>query len=149
MSAPQTHSPDGRTQLSEAELARLRDALASVPYARLLGIEIVSLTRGAAAMRMPVRPELMRMEGIMHGGALASLMDSASAFAVLTTLEEGARTVTVDLTIHYLRPISDGTVEARATVLRAGRRVAAVSIEATDDAGKLLATALTTYLKIP
>ena len=87
------------------------------------------------------------MEGILHGGALASLMDSASAFAVLTLLEPGERTVTVDLTLHFMRPVSEGRVEARGRVLRAGRRVFTVSIEATDAAGKSVATALTTYLK--
>ena len=147
MSAPRTRLPNDHTQLSDEELARLRGALARVPFAQLLGIEIVSLTHGGATMRMRARPELMRMEGIMHGGALASLMDSASAFAVLTTLGEGERTVTIDLTIHYLRPVGGGWVEARATVLRAGRRVVSVSIEATSDAGKTVATALTTYLK--
>jgi uncharacterized protein (TIGR00369 family) len=46
-----------------------------------------------------------------------------------------------------MRPVSEGQVEARGRVLRAGRRVFTVSIEATDAAGKIVATALTTYLK--
>jgi uncharacterized protein (TIGR00369 family) len=135
-----------QTQLSSEELARLREAFAHVPYAQMLGIEIVRLTRGEAVLSLRSRAEFKRMEGIMHGGALASLMDTASAFAVLTTLVEGAQTVTVDLTIHFLRPVTEGSVEARAEVLRAGRRVATVSIEATNAAGKVVATALTTYL---
>ena len=88
------------------------------------------------------------MTGIVHGGAVASLMDSASAFAVLTLLGPDEQTVTVDLTLHFLRPVSEGRIEARARVLRGGRRVFTVSIEATADTGKLVATALTTYLKI-
>jgi acyl-CoA thioesterase len=135
-------------QLSPEEIARLREALASVPYAGLLGIEIVSLERGEATLSLQSRVELMRMAGIMHGGALASLMDTASAFAVLTQLEAGTQTVTVDLTLHFLRPVSEGLVGAHARVLRAGRRVLSVSIEATNTDGKLVATALTTYLKI-
>jgi uncharacterized protein (TIGR00369 family) len=134
-------------QLSDEDVARLHEAFAQVNYARLLGIEIVKLTRGEAVLSMPVRPELTRMEGILHGGALASLMDSASAFAVLTLLEPGERTVTVDLTLHFMRPVSEGLVEARGRVLRAGRRVFTVSIDATDADGKSVATALTTYLK--
>lgn len=134
-------------ELSAEELARLREAFASVAYARLLGLEIVRLERGAAVLSLEVRPELTRMEGIVHGGAIASLLDSASAFAVLSLLRPEEQTVTVDLTLHFLRPVSGGRVEARATVLRAGRRVVTVSIEATDSAGKLVATALTTYLR--
>jgi acyl-CoA thioesterase len=135
-------------QLSPEELARLREAFARVPYAHLLGIEIVRLERGEATLALGSRPELMRMAGIMHGGALASLMDSASAFAALTIIGADAHTVTVDLTLHFLRPVTEGLVEARARVLRAGRRIITVSIEATNADGKSVATALTTYLKI-
>lgn len=135
-------------QLSAEELARLEAAFAEVNFARLLGLEVIELRRGEAALSMRVRPELTRMTGIVHGGAVASLMDSASAFAVLSLLGPEEQTVTVDLTLHFLRPVSEGLIEARARVLRAGRRVCTVSIEATADSGKLVATALTTYLKI-
>jgi uncharacterized protein (TIGR00369 family) len=67
---------------------------------------------------------------------------------VLSLLEPEEQTVTVDLTLHFLRPVTEGRIEARARVLRAGRRVFTVSIEATADTGKLVATALTSYLKI-
>jgi uncharacterized protein (TIGR00369 family) len=136
-------------QLSSEEIARLHEAIASVPYAHLLGIEIVRLERGEATLSLHSRPELMRMAGIMHGGALASLMDSASAFAALTVLGADVHTVTVDLTLHFLRPVTEGLVEAHARVLRAGRRIITVSIEAVNLEGKTVATALTTYLRIP
>ena len=135
--------------LSAEEMARLREAFARVPYARLLGLEIVRLERGAAVFSMAVREELTRMEGIVHGGAIASLLDSASAFAVLSLLRPEEQTVTVDLTLHFLRPVTGGRVEAGAKVLRAGRRVVTVSVEAADSAGRLVATALTTYLRSP
>ena len=132
-------------ELTAEDLARLRAAFAQVAYARLLGLELTATGRGAAVVSLAVRPELTRMEGIVHGGALASLMDTASAFAVLSLLAPGEQTVTVDLMIHFLRPVTRGTLRARARVLRAGRRIAFVSVEATDDAGELIATALTTY----
>lgn len=134
--------------LSAEELARLEAAFAGVNFARLLGLEIVELRRGEAAVAMPVRTELTRMSGIVHGGAIASLMDSAAAFAVLTLLGPAEQTVTVDLTLHFLRPVSEGRIEARARVMRAGRRVCTVSIEATAETGKVVATALTSYLRI-
>ena len=134
--------------LTDAELSRLREAITRVPYAQLLGIEFEDATRGAATLSMSARPELERFGGIMHGGALASLADSASAFAVLSTLEGGEQTVTVDLTLHYLRPATGGKLTAHARVLRAGRRVATVSVEIINESGALVVTALTTYLKL-
>jgi uncharacterized protein (TIGR00369 family) len=138
---------EGGGELSAEELARLHEAFGRVAYARLLGIEIERLGRGAAVLSLEVRRELTRMEGIVHGGAIASLLDSASAFAVLSLLRPEEQTVTVDLTLHFLRPVTGGRVEARAKVLRAGRRVVTVSIEASDGTGKLVATALTSYLR--
>jgi uncharacterized protein (TIGR00369 family) len=136
------------TPLTQAELNRLREAITRVPYAGLLGINFEDATRGAATLSMSARPDLERFGGIMHGGALASLADSASAFAVLSTLEDGEQTVTVDLTLHYLRPVTEGKLTARARVLRGGRRVATVSVEIFNESGALVVTALTTYIKL-
>ena len=135
------------TPLTDAEMLRLREAFARIPYVRLLGIEFAGAERGAATFTLNVREELTRMEGIMHGGAIASLLDTAAAFAVLTLLEPGQRTVTVDLTIHYLSPVTEGEIRAHARVLRAGRRLVIVSIEARDRADNLTAIATTTYVR--
>ena len=134
--------------LTPEQLSRLRESLTRIPYARLLGIKFEAATRGAATLSMSARPELERFGGIMHGGALASLADTASAFAVLSTLEPEEQTVTVDLTLHYLRPVMEGELTARASVVRGGRRVATVSVEIFNESGALVVTALTTYLKI-
>ena len=77
------------TPLTPEEQERLRDALASIAYTRLLGIEFDGAERGAATLSMRARTELERFGGIMHGGALASLADSASAFAVLYHARKG------------------------------------------------------------
>ena len=119
-----------------------------VPFARLLGIEVDSVEPGHAVLSMKLRDDLMRNNGIAHGGAIATLIDSAMAIAIMALLEENERTVTVDLTIHYLRPVSEGTARASARVVRAGRRVITVSAELFGDDGKLAATAISTYLRM-
>ena len=135
-------------ELKPDTISRLRQIFAQIPYAQFLGMELVAIARGAATVQLEARAELSRMEGIMHGGAIASLADTAAAFAVLSVLEEGQRTVTVDLTLHYLRPLTQGRITATARVLRQGRRLATVSIEVTDESGKLAATGITVYAKI-
>lgn len=136
------------TPLTPEKLGRLRETFAGIAYAQLLGINFEDAARGSASLSMTARPELERLGGIMHGGALASLADTASAFAVLSTLDPEEQTVTVDLTLHYLRPVTGGKLTARARVLRAGRRIATVSVEVTNEADALVMTALTTYLKV-
>ena len=118
-----------------------------VPFAKLLGIEVDSVEPGHAVLSMKLRDDLMRNNAIAHGGAIATLIDSAMAIAIMALLDENERTVTVDLTIHYLRPISSGTARASARVVRFGRRVITVSAELFGDDGKLAATAISTYLR--
>jgi uncharacterized protein (TIGR00369 family) len=132
-------------ELTAGELSLLEKTFREVPYARLLGLEFVEASRGAATFALEAREELTRMGGILHGGAVVSLMDTAAACAVHTLLEPGGRTVTVDLTAHFLRPAGSGRVEARAKVLRHGRRVVILNVEARDGAGDLIATSTMTY----
>ncbi|HYV82802.1 MAG TPA: PaaI family thioesterase [Pyrinomonadaceae bacterium] len=118
-----------------------------VPFAKLLGIEVDAVEPGHAVLSMKLRHEHMRNNAIAHGGVIATLIDSAMAIAIMALLEENERTVTVDLTIHYLRPVPEGSAKASARVVRAGRRVVTVSAELFDGEGKLAATAISTYLR--
>ena len=138
------NTPD-LTDEQRRRVERMREA---VPFLKLLGIEVESVGAGTATLLLPVREELTRNDGIIHGGAVASVIDSAFAFAIIPLLAENERTVTVDLTIHYLRPLSGGTSKTVARVVRAGRRVITVSAELFDENEKLAATALSTYLRI-
>ena len=122
--------------------------LDDVPFAKLLGIELESSEPGHAVLSMQIREELKRNGGIAHGGAIATLIDSAMAFAIVPMLAEDERSITVDLTIHYLRPVSAGAARASARVVRAGKRVITVSAELFDSQEKLAATAISTYLRL-
>ena len=119
-----------------------------VPFAKLLGIEVDSVEPGHAVLSMPIRDDLKQNHGVAHGGSIAALIDSAMAIAIIPLLAENERTTTVDLTIHYLRPLTEGTARASARVVRAGKRVITVSAELFDHQEKLAATALSTYLRL-
>lgn len=135
-------------ELDPARLARAREAFASVPYAKLLGLELGEMRRGQATIKLSVRDELKQNQGVVHGGAVASLIDTAAAFAVVTELEAGERVTTTDLTIHYLRPVSSGRLSATARIVRGGRRLFVLSVEVMNDQQTLLATAVTSYIKL-
>jgi uncharacterized protein (TIGR00369 family) len=135
-------------ELDPARVARAREAFASVPYARLLGLELGEISSGAVSIHLDVRDELKQNQGVVHGGAVASLIDTAAAFAVLTQLELGERVTTTDLTIHYLRPTNSGRLTASARIVRGGRRLFVLSVEVTNDQQILVATAVTSYIKL-
>jgi uncharacterized protein (TIGR00369 family) len=132
---------------SEPGLERARAAFASVPYAKFLGLELCAIKSGEVSVCLDVREELKQNQGVVHGGAVASLIDTASAFAILTKLAPDERVTTTDLTIHYLRPITGGRLIARGRIIRGGRRMFVVSVEV-DNESRLVATAVTSYLKI-
>lgn len=134
-------------KLSSAQLKRIQKALDSVPFARLLKLELESVDRGTATLALNVRKELTQNQGIVHGGVIASLIDTATAFAILSVIGPKDRVTTVDLTISYLRPASSGRLRAVAKVVRAGRRLFVVSAEVFADE-KLATTALSTYIKV-
>jgi uncharacterized protein (TIGR00369 family) len=135
-------------ELDPARVARAREAFASVPYARLLGLELGEMSRGEVTIHLEVRDELRQNQGVVHGGAVASLIDTAAAFAVLTQLELNERVTTTDLTIHYLRPVSAGRLTATARIVRGGRRLLVLSVEVTNDQQVPVATAVTSYIKL-
>ena len=64
---------------------------------------------------------------------IASLIDTAAAFAVVTRIESGEKSTTTDLTIHYLRPITSGRMTATARIVRGGRRLFVLSVEVAND----------------
>src|SRR3989440_12118231 len=137
------------SEIDSAKLARAREAFASVPYAKFLGLELGNVANGEVSIYLNVRDELKQNQGVVHGGAVASLIDTASAFAVLTQIEIDERVTTTDLTIHYLRPLTSGRMTATARIVRGGRRLFVLSVEVRNDRNVLVATAVTTYIKIP
>jgi len=135
-------------KLTATQLRRVQKALGTVPFARLLGIELEHIGSGSATLVLKVRKELTQNHGVVHGGAIASLIDTATAFAIVSIIPAQEKVTTVDLTISYLRPVTEGRLRAVARVLRSGRRLLAVSADVFDTSGKLAATALSTYIKL-
>ena len=125
-----------------------REALARAPFPQLLGLELVDLKFGEAVLKLKMRDDLRQPYGLLHGGATASLIDTATAFAVITCQTEHEQSTTVDLSVHYLRPHTDGEIVCTARIVRAGRRITTVSADVVNEEGKLIATALSTYMKV-
>lgn len=136
------------TGLSEQQIERLESAARNLPFVSLLGIQLESAEPGSAVMSVALRDEFKRDNGVIHGGATATLIDTCTAFAIIPLLAEGEHSVTVDLTISYLRPLTTGTVKASAKILRQGKNIIVLSAEVLDHEGNLAATALSTYLRV-
>ena len=80
------------------------------PHMRALGLEVVSMRKGRAVYKLGYRPELVGdpASGVLHGGVVTSLLDSAGGGAVISKLGMPQAIATLDLRIDYLRPSAPG-----------------------------------------
>ena len=134
--------------ITNEQKKRAEASLNNLPFARMIGMRLVDLSRGEAVIAIDMRDELRQPAGVLHGGVTATLIDTAMAFAVIPSLAEGERTTTVDLTVHYLRPHIEGTFTCTARVVRAGKRIITLSADVVNKEDKLIATAVSTYMKL-
>jgi uncharacterized protein (TIGR00369 family) len=133
-------------------LRAVRDGkLPPAPIASLLGFRVVEVELGRVVFEVTPDDSVYNPIGVVHGGLVCTLADSAAACAVHSTLEAGVIYTSIDLNVSYTRPVTrdSGTVRAVGTVVKPGRRVAFSRAEITDAAGKLVATATSSCLVMP
>jgi uncharacterized protein (TIGR00369 family) len=115
-------------------------------FAVLIGMQVEEVRRDYCRLRLVYRPELMQAGGVMHGGAIASLLDSVLVPAIGSSLAEGSRFSTVDLHVQYMEAVVESDVVAEGWVVRRGSRVVFGQAEArAASTGRLAATAVLTY----
>ena len=134
--------------ITNEQKKRAEASLNNLPFAKMIGMRLVDLMQDEAVIAIDMRDELRQPSGVLHGGVTATLIDTAMAFAVIPSLAEGERTTTVDLTVHYLRPHIEGTFTCTARVVRAGKRIITLTADVVNMEGKMIATAVSTYMKI-
>lgn len=94
------------------------------PFSKLLGMRVESVEEDFARVALPFRGELTQPRGTMHGGALASLADSAMAIALLASVGHEKSIVTIEMKINYLEPVAEGTAVAECRITHRGKRTA-------------------------
>lgn len=113
--------------------------IATVPFLELIGIRLEALETDFARIAVDHRHALVQTAGILHGGVAASLIDTAVAQAILTTLKDSYRMVTVHLDTRYFQPVPAGTVHAEGRVVRKGKRLVHGEVTVRNDASEIVA----------
>jgi acyl-CoA thioesterase len=132
----------------EKEEAIRRRLIDSNNYPRMLGFGLDLLEPSRAVLSVEVNERLLQLQGVMHGGAIASLIDTAVALAIAGISEPGDRFTTVELKVNYLSPIKSGRAIADARLIKTGRRIIVADCDVSDSSGKLAAKALVTYIRV-
>jgi acyl-CoA thioesterase len=127
---------------AEHELARrLRRSNAG----RLFGFELEAAEPGRVVLRMDVRAKHRQVHGVVHGGIIAAMADTAGGLACYLLLPRGARVATIEMKINFLEPVDKGTIFAEARILRKGRTTAVAECDVRDETQLLVAKALLTF----
>jgi uncharacterized protein (TIGR00369 family) len=135
--------------MSAAARARVLRIFSRVPFPCLLGFRLDSLGPGLCRMSVRMRDDLRQRYGMMHGGVIASLVDTAAAYAVYPLVSAGQEITTVEFKISFLSPVGQGgRAVCQARILRQGRTLAVVACDVRDGRGKPVAAALVTYMVI-
>lgn len=112
-----------------------RQFIESIPHARAVGMALQRIGDGTAEITMPYDPRLIGdpATGVIHGGAVSTLMDTCGGAAVMSHPSNPGGTATIDLRIDYMRPATpERTLTAKATCYHVTRSVAFVRAVAHD-----------------
>jgi uncharacterized protein (TIGR00369 family) len=113
--------------------------LAAMPFANLIGAELVAATPEEVRGRLDWSPERCTTGGVLHGGALMSLADSVGAYCAVLNLRPGAGTATIESKTNFFRAVREGFVEAVSTPLHVGRTTIVIQTDLFDPGGRRVA----------
>lgn len=121
-----------------------------LPFARLIGLELTSVTPEKVEATLVVREEVCTRPAVMHGGAMMALADTLGAIATVANLPEGTGTTTIESKTNFFAAIPLGeTAKAECTPLHRGRTTMAWQTRILREDGKLAAIVTQTQLVLP
>lgn len=134
--------------MTPAQRRRALGHFQEAAFVHHLGMRIDKLAYSEAVVGMPVTGTLKQYQGLVHGGALASLADTAATMAALTGIPGEDDVVTIEFKVNYLSAVRSGKALAHATLVRMGSRVVVIDVAVTKlPGGELAATGLFTMLR--
>ena len=132
-------------------MCAIRDGiLPPPPMARLIGFRVSVVEPGRVVMELDPDESLENTIGLLHGATAAALLDSAMGCAISTMLPAGQTSVTLDLKLTYLRPLSvrSGTILAEGKVVKLGRQTSYAEGFVRDGSSNLAVHATATFSMI-
>lgn len=121
-----------------------------LPFAKLLGLELVTITPDRVEAVLEVREDLCTRPAVLHGGAVMALADTLGGMATMANLAEGATTTTIESKTNFFAAVPVGeVVRAECTPLHRGRTTMVWQTRVTRSDGRLAALVIQTQLVMP
>ncbi|MBT3225565.1 MAG: PaaI family thioesterase [Deltaproteobacteria bacterium] len=128
--------------------ALIKKMKTTVPFWKLLGMEVVDVKKGWAIVKLPYSDKLAQPDGVAHGGAIFSPADAAVAVALLGLIDKSETLLTIEMKINYIKAIREGDIIAEAKIVHRGSKTAIGDVEVRNSQGNLIAKCLATYMII-
>lgn len=131
-------------------LTEVRERFAASAFHRsFFGMTLERVAEGEVDVALVVEDRHRNLLGIVHGGVIATLADTATGLAYRTVLEPGTQHVTTQLNVTYLSAGRGGRLVARGRVVKRGRRTGYAEADVLDGEGRLLARATALFAVLP
>jgi uncharacterized protein (TIGR00369 family) len=137
------------TKLNPAYVDALIKTVNSSPFPRHISMRLIAVETDHAEMELDSGPNHMQPFGIVHGGAIASLIDTTTFWSAFMRVEEDCGMVNIDLKLNYLQAVTDGTLYAAGRCIRAGRSISYTEASIRNGAGELVAHGTSTLMALP
>ncbi|MGP4061038.1 PaaI family thioesterase [Halobacillus sp. H74] len=121
----------------------VRESFESSPFFSHLGFDIEHFEEGNVLLKLPVHEKLYNVNGTLHGGVHATMIDLILGMAIRSTTK--TRCTTMNLNINYLAPASGGEIQAKGRILKQGYRIVTAEGELYDQEGTMIAKGTGTF----
>ncbi|MBM2622309.1 PaaI family thioesterase [Actinoplanes sp. LDG1-06] len=141
----------GRSTGLELLRAMADGSLPAPPIMDLIDLAAMEVTEGSVTLRLDPQEFHYNPLGTMHGGVISTLLDTAAACSVHSTLPAGVGYTSLDLNVKFLRPVTlkSGRLACTGSVLQSGRRTALAEARLVDGSGRLVAQAMSSCMLFP
>ncbi|MBU1182387.1 MAG: PaaI family thioesterase [Pseudomonadota bacterium] len=119
------------------------------PYPRHMSMRLAAIDIDRADIELETGPQHIQPYGIVHGGVLATLIDTATFWAAFMRIPEDAGLVNIDLKLNYLKPVISGRLKAEGRSIRSGNSISYAEARVLDTDGELIAHGTSTLMTLP
>lgn len=135
-------------KLDKETLKKFYDSFKNQPFLSFVDMKLDKLEKGKSILSCENKKELHQGLGYMHGGVVASILDTAGGYAAVTTIPSNCFVVTSELKINYMRPVIAKKVFGFGEVINKGRNLVVVEATLKDEKNNMLAKMLATMFVI-
>jgi uncharacterized protein (TIGR00369 family) len=130
-------------------ILELIDVVNTSPFPKHMSMRLTTISLDRAVLELVTGQCHLQPYGIVHGGVISTLIDTATFWAVYMRIPEGAGLVNIDLKLNYLRPVENGILTAEGHAIRSGNSISYAETSVLNEKRELIAHGTSTLMTLP